>query len=90
MTILLYVRRKGWPLRSVEVESTHRRVIGRDSGRGEAGDPGYAEVVSQRILLTGDLTEERRDRISQIAGRCPIQRTLQASVVIEEEVSVVS
>ena len=89
MTVLLYVRRKGWPLQSIEVESTHKRVIGRDSEREEAGGQGYSEVVRQRILLKGDLSEEQRDRISEIAARCPVYRILKASPVLEEEVFLV-
>ena len=89
MTILLYVRRKGWPLRSVTVECRHRRVHRLDSEQAESSDRAYVEEIRQRILLEGDLTEEQTDRLKYIAGRCPVHRTLQSTPAIVDEVEVV-
>ena len=86
MTVLLYARRKRWPLRSVEVEATHRRLPGRGSEDREASRDEYVDVFRQSIRLEGDLTDEQVDRIRYVAGRCPMHRTLKASPVIEEEV----
>lgn len=73
----------------MEVEGSHRRIIDNGSSLGKSGRPGYVEVIRQRILLRGDLSDEQRDRLSYIAGRCPLHRTLNASPVIEEEISVI-
>ena len=84
MTVLLYSRRKGWPIESVTVECSHRRV----SRAGEAG--GGHEEIRSHITIEGDLTGEQRDRILQIAGRCPIHRTLESKPRMIEEIEVVS
>ena len=84
MTVLLYSRRKGWPIESVTVESSHRRV----SRTG--GAPGVPqEEIRSRITIEGDLTNDQRDRILQIAGRCPIHRTLESKPRMIEEIEVV-
>ena len=85
MTVLLYSRRKGWPIESVTVESSHRRV---SRAGGESG-VGHEEIRSH-ITIEGDLNDEQRDRILQIAGRCPIHRTLESKPRMIEEIEVVS
>ena len=85
MTVLLYSRRKGWPVEGVTVESSHRRV---SRTGGESGAP--LEEIRSRITIEGDLTDEQRDRILQIAGRCPIHRTLESKPRMIEEIEVVS
>jgi len=89
MTILLYTRRKGWPLNGVEVESRHRRVHRRDCENCETDDRAFVDEIKVRILLEGDLSEEQVERIRYIAGRCPVTRTLEAKPVILHEVEVV-
>ena len=89
MTVLLYVRRKGWPLKSVAVECSHERTHATDSVDSETSSRAYIEVIERRILLEGDLTEEQKDRIGVIAGRCPIHRTLESRPRIVDEVHVV-
>jgi putative redox protein len=89
MTILLYVRRKGWPLESVTIESEHERVHCRDSERCEEPGKAFIEVIRRRILLEGDLDEAQRERIAYIATRCPVHRTLQEKPRIEDVVELV-
>ena len=84
MTVLLYSRRKGWPVDGVTVECTHRRVS-RTGGESSAAQ----EEIRSRITLEGDLTDDQRDRILQIAGRCPIHRTLESRPRMIEEIEVV-
>ena len=84
MTILLYSRRKGWPVEGVTVECSHRRV----SRAGSELGAGHEEIRS-RITVEGDLTDEQRDRILRIAGRCPIHRTLESRPRMIEEIEVV-
>ena len=85
MTVLLYSRRKGWPVEGVTVECSHRRV----SRAG--GEPGAGhEEIRSRIELVGDLTDDQRDRILQIAGRCPIHRTLESKPRMIEEIQAVA
>jgi putative redox protein len=89
MTILLYVRRKGWPLESVTVRCTHERVDLREQGDVPAGGQIYADLIKLRITLQGELDDEQKERIARIAERCPIRRTLTSTPKIEERTEVV-
>jgi len=40
------------------------------------------EVIRKKVELTGDLSAEQRSRLLEIAGRCPVHRTLAGSVEI--------
>ena len=86
MTILLYTRRKGWPLEEVTVECSHERVHCRDSEDCEENDQTHIELIRRHIVLKGDLDREQRDRIAVLARRCPIHRTLEAAPKIEDDI----
>ena len=90
MTLLMYARRKGWPLEQVQVqvqvELTHDRVHARDCEECE-GEDGRVEVIRRSIVLEGDLDAEQRERLAEIATRCPVHKTLSAAPVIIDEVS---
>ncbi len=70
MTVRAYARRKGWDLRHVEVRITGERV-------------GEVFQMHRRIQLEGTLDAEQRTRLLEIAGRCPVHRTLTGEVQIE-------
>jgi putative redox protein len=69
ITLQMYAARKGWPLQNVEVE-----VDGRD----EQG----TYVIDRRLTFHGDLTDEQRTRLTDIAGRCPVSKRLVGPVEI--------
>ncbi len=74
MTIAMYTARKQWPLESVHAEATGLR---------NDDKPGPYERIDLSITLNGDLTEEQRQRILTIAGKCPVHRTLHNGVDIQ-------
>lgn len=84
MTIRMYARRKGWSLDHVSVDVTHNKVHGQD-----AGDKGAAKIDSfmRTISLTGDLDDEQRQRLLEIADRCPVHQTLERSNHIETKLA---
>lgn len=85
MTLILYSRRKGWPLESVTVELSHERVPAREVGEGQ--EEGLVEVIRRKIYVKGDLDEEQRQRLLLIAGRCPVSRTLAARPRLIDELA---
>ena len=85
MTILLYVRRKGWPVRAVTVEGTHQREHEVDLAEVESRDNPYIDVIDRTIRIDGDLTPEQLD-IAYIATRCPVHRTIESKPVIRDKV----
>jgi uncharacterized OsmC-like protein len=81
MTVRLYARRKGWPLRHVSVDVEHGREHEPDAeGAGQGID-----VFRRRVRLEGELSEEQRGRLVAVAARCPVHRTLEAGARIETE-----
>ncbi len=67
-TIRLYAERHKWPLERVEVRLRHARA-GTPSGD-------VPDLFERVITLTGALSDEQRQRLFEIAGRCPVSRTL--------------
>ena len=86
LTMRLYADRKGWDLRSATVVLSHGRTHVRDceSCDEEAkGKGGYIDRIQKVVTLTGDLDDTQRSRLVDIAGRCPVERTLERGPVIE-------
>jgi putative redox protein len=75
MTLRLYAERKGWPLAQVSVELTHDRVHADDS-RDCATAPCRIDRIERIVSVAGALSDEQRQRLLQIAERCPVHRTL--------------
>ena len=49
----------------------------------------HMDLIRLHIRVEGPLSEEQRERISYIAGRCPVRRTMENSPRIIDEVEVV-
>jgi putative redox protein len=75
MTLRIYADRKSLPLAHVKVELTHSRDYHKDC-QGCEEQPEKIEIIERVVTLTGDLSEAQRDRLLQIAERCPVHRTL--------------
>lgn len=70
MTIRWYAQRKGLPVTHVRAEVSHEkgRVEGRD---------GMVDIFTKSVTIAGDaLTDEQRTILHDIAGKCPVHRTL--------------
>lgn len=81
MTLGMYARRKGWPLDEAAIRVRHTRIHARDSERCDDREP-RMDRLAREITLEGDLDEEQRARLLEIADRCPVHRTLSAGVEI--------
>jgi putative redox protein len=83
ITLLMYARRKGWPLERVEVRLMHERVHAKDCADCETAT-GKIDTIYKDIVLEGPLTDEQRLRLLEIAGKCPVNRTLQSEIKIRD------
>jgi len=82
MTVELYARRKGWPLQAVRVDLDHTKIHARDCADCESDPAARVEVIELSLNFTGDLTAEQVARLLEIAGRCPVHRTLTGEIKI--------
>jgi putative redox protein len=84
MTILLYARRKGWPIERVAVELEHDRVHAEDCLACDHKDV-QLDRIRKRIVVDGPLHDDQRARLEEIARKCPVNRTLLGTIRMEEE-----
>ncbi len=82
MTLHMYAKRKGWPLTEVRVHLEHDHVHAEDCDACESSS-GKLDKFSRLIEMEGDLTEEQRERLIEIANKCPVHKTLHSEVLIE-------
>jgi uncharacterized OsmC-like protein len=83
MTVRMYARRKGWPLAHVSVDVTHDRVHAQDAGNGMMP----LETFTRLITLEGNLTGLQRERLMEIADKCPVHRTLERGSHVKTELA---
>lgn len=89
MTILLYARRKRWPVEHVRVELDHSRVHVRDCEDCETKDV-KLDYFRKRVFVWGPLNEEQRVRLEEISRRCPVHRTLtEGKIQVDDSLAVV-
>ena len=79
MTIQMYARRKGWTVDEVQVHLDHQKDYAKDMEEADE-KPTKIDHFERVVILKGDLTDEQRTRLLQIADRCPVHRTLHETV----------
>ena len=84
MTLRMYSENKGWALENVEVRLSHMRTHATDCEDCETKNVMLDEIQSQ-IHLEGNLDETQRNRLFEMANRCPVHRTLSSNIVIRSE-----
>lgn len=80
----VYANRKKWPLESVTVRLKHNKIHARDCGECETR-AGYIDVIELDLKISGPLDEAQKQRLMEIADKCPVHRTLQSEVVIKTQ-----
>ena len=81
MTLRMYANRKKWPLQQAEVHLRHYRDHGADCAHCDDQRP-QVDVIDRQISLTGELDNSQRQRLMEIADRCPVHRTLHGKIRI--------
>jgi putative redox protein len=81
MTLRMYANLKKLPLEDVSVRLIHERVHAEDCVDCES----KVERITRRISLRGELTEEQRGKLLEIADKCPVHRTLESDPKIVTE-----
>ena len=75
ITIEMYAKRKGWDIGDVAVDVNYEPA--------QRGSPTKFKMVTH---LPKELPDDQRERLSQIAAKCPVHRTLEGEVMFDEAV----
>jgi uncharacterized OsmC-like protein len=87
MTLKMYVERKKLPVIDVEVLLSFDRIHIDDCEscvKDERINDQEVQHISRLIYVTGDVTEEQKERLLYIAGRCPVHVTLHSNPHVED------
>jgi len=73
ITVRMYADRKGWDLERVRLGLAHSRPEGR----------GGPERIDVSISFEGDLDDDQRAKLKEIAGKCPVEKTITGELAVE-------
>lgn len=85
MTLRMYADRKKWPLEEVLVHVDHEKIYAEDCDeclKEESTKRSKIDRMHRYIELKGELSDEQRQRMLEIANRCPVHKTLEQKMVI--------
>jgi len=77
MTLKMYAARKKWSIDGTTIEV--RRAIGVDSH--------ISSILEKKVILRGNLDQIQRDRLYEIADKCPVHKMLSAGVEIRSSMA---
>jgi putative redox protein len=75
ITMEMYAERKGWDVGEISVDVEY-----------EPAQRGSPTRFSMRVEMPKEVSEEQRDRLMQIAAKCPVHRALEGEVMFDETV----
>ena len=78
ITIEMYAKRKGWDIGDIAVNVDY-----------EPAQRGSPTKFKMKLSFPKELPEDQRERLTQIAAKCPVHRTLEGEVMFDESVEVV-
>ena len=77
MTVRWYALKMGWPLEHVQVQVEHEK-------RMQAEHAEMIDAFRKHVTITGaDLTPEQKQKLLEVAGKCPVHKTLTGTISIE-------
>jgi len=82
MTIQMYAKRKGWFIENVKVHTSYSRDYATDCGSCSDDASSKIDTFTRKIELDANLDERQMQRILEIAGKCPIHKTLHSETQI--------
>ncbi|MCK8479380.1 bifunctional alpha/beta hydrolase/OsmC family protein [Psychroserpens algicola] len=84
MTLKLYAERKQWDLQEVYAYITYSKKHSDDLML-DLEKPTRLDHLSKKLTFIGNLDESQKQRLKEIASKCPVHKTLQNEVIIDTE-----
>ena len=85
MTLKMYAARKKWDLEEVFVYISHSRVHSNDL-QIEVDQPKYLDHISKKLKFVGNLDASQKERLKEIASRCPVHKTIESNVIFNTQI----
>lgn len=82
ITLRMYADRKGWPVEAIVVHLNHSKIHADDCEECESAS-GKIDRIEREIELIGELDDEQRQRLLEIADKCPVHRTLHSEISVK-------
>jgi putative redox protein len=76
-TLRMYADRKGWPVEQIFVELTLIK---------EKTNEGLVSNISRSIRIEGNIDDEQKQRMIEIAEKCPVHRMLISAIHIKTQI----
>ena len=82
ITLKMYANRKNWDLKEVSINLSHDKIYAEDCRECET-ETGKIDRIEREIKLKGKLDDKQKQRLMEIADRCPVHRTLHSEIVVK-------
>ena len=80
-----YAARKQWDVKRITVRLQHSRMHAEDCMECETKNA-FLDRIDRQIEISGNLDDAQRQRLLEIADRCPVHRTLTSKIDIRTSV----
>ncbi|MDW3094666.1 MAG: bifunctional alpha/beta hydrolase/OsmC family protein [Gammaproteobacteria bacterium] len=84
MTLRMYCNHKGWTVDNIEVKLSHMRSHVEDCKEHNQNNC-KVEVIKKEIVIEGELDTQQKDRLIEVADRCPVHKTLLSKLEISSD-----
>jgi putative redox protein len=84
MTLRMYADRKKWPVESISVKLNHQKIHADECQSCET-QSGKLDRIDLEIDIKGDLDQDQKKRMLEIAEKCPVHRTLHSEMITKAE-----
>jgi putative redox protein len=83
MTLKMYANRKGWTLEEINVYLNHEKIHQNDSVSVEDSKYSKLSKFTRWLEIKGDVTDEMKEKLLEIADKCPVHKTLHEQITVE-------
>lgn len=81
MTLRLYAKHKGLNINQIGVKLGHQKIHAQDCEECET-ETGKLDQITRELFIDGELTDAQRQRLVEIADKCPVHKTLKSEINI--------
>lgn len=87
ITLRMYINRKGWDVQRIRVRVNYSRDYEQDCESSSSAKK-KVDVFERIIHIEGDIDDEKKARILQIADKCPVHLTLENKAKIKTRMGI--